>query len=185
MLVEAGVFVCVNTLLTGAVMDGSRIRGVITESRSGREAFYARSFVDCTAYGDLAAFAGASYTEPNDYAVCNSIGVGNVNVEEYCRFLESHDPLQQRADGLRSGEEDRIVRLQGRSAKLPQGFIKGAKKIGMASTTTTGHDNYFMFIKLRPSGNWTRGNTVFSRFRVPCPRLRGHVDWGVVGRGVG
>ena len=62
MLAEAGVFICVNTLLAGAIMDGPRIRGVITESRSGREAFYAKSFVDCTAYGDLAAFAGAECT---------------------------------------------------------------------------------------------------------------------------
>jgi flavin-dependent dehydrogenase len=57
MLDEAGVTICVNTLLAGAIKDGSRIRGVIAESRSGREAFYARSFVDCTAYGDLSAFA--------------------------------------------------------------------------------------------------------------------------------
>ena len=77
MLVEAGVNVCVNTILAGAIMDGTRVKGVIAESRSGREAIYAKSFVDCTAYGDLAAFAEAKYTEPNDYAVCNSIGIGN------------------------------------------------------------------------------------------------------------
>ncbi|MHC4174819.1 MAG: FAD-dependent oxidoreductase [Planctomycetota bacterium] len=55
MLVEAGVYVCVNTLLAGAIMDGPRVKGVIAESRSGREVFYAKSFVDCTAFGDLAA----------------------------------------------------------------------------------------------------------------------------------
>ena len=49
MLDEAGVFVCVNTLLAGAIMKGKRLKGVIAESRSGREAFYAKSFVDCTA----------------------------------------------------------------------------------------------------------------------------------------
>ncbi|MHC4174874.1 MAG: FAD-dependent oxidoreductase, partial [Planctomycetota bacterium] len=65
MLVEAGVYVCVNTLLAGAIMDGARVKGVIAESRAGREVFYAKSFVDCTAYGDLAAFAGADYSEPN------------------------------------------------------------------------------------------------------------------------
>ena len=81
MLVEAGVLVCVNTLLAGAIVDGTRIRGAIVESRSGREAFYANTFVDCTAYGDLAAFAGAEFTEPNDYPVVNSIGVGNVSME--------------------------------------------------------------------------------------------------------
>lgn len=148
MLVEAGVFVCVNTLLAGAIMDGSRIRGVIAESRSGREAFYAKCFVDCTAYGDLAAFAGAEFTEPNDYAVVNSIGVANVSVEKLHDFLVKHDAVTQLAEGIRSGKEGQIVRIQGTAAKLPGAFGKEASKIGMSMVTTTVHDNYFMFIKI-------------------------------------
>jgi hypothetical protein len=148
MLVESGVFVCVNTLLAGAIMDGSRIKGVIAESRSGREAFYAKSFVDCTAYGDLAAYAGAKYSEPNDYAVCNSIGIANVSMEKYYEFLKSHDAIYQQAEGRRSGKDGQFVRLQGRNVNLPAGFRAGAGKIGMSTVTTTVHDNYFMFIKL-------------------------------------
>lgn len=148
MLDEAGVFICVNTLLVGAIMEGPRIRGVITESRSGREAFYARSFVDCTAYGDLAAYAGADYAEPNDYAVANSIGLGNVSIDKLHQFLQSHDALTQRAEGLRSGVEGQIVRLQGRLVNLPPAFSEEARRIGMSMTTTTVHDNYLMFIKL-------------------------------------
>ncbi|NQU22089.1 MAG: FAD-dependent oxidoreductase [Candidatus Nealsonbacteria bacterium] len=148
MLVESGVLVCVNTLLAGAIMDGPRIRGVIAESRSGREAFYAKSFVDCTAYGDLAGFAGAKYTEPNDYPVCNSIGVANVSVEKYHEFLRKHDALTERAEGVRSGADGQIVRLNGRSVNLPAGFAQEARKIGMSMTTTTVRDNYFMFVKL-------------------------------------
>ncbi len=148
LLDDAGVFVCVHTLLAGAIMDGTRIKGVIAESRSGREAFLAKSFVDCTAYGDLAAYAGADYSEPNDYSVCNSIGVANVNVEKYHEFLQAHDALTERAEGLRSGKEGQIVRLNGRSVKLPPEFGDQARKIGMSITTTTVHDNYFMFIKM-------------------------------------
>ncbi len=148
MLHEAGVYVCVNTLLAGAIVDGTRIKGVITESRSGREAIYAKSFVDCTAYGDLAAFAGASYNEPNDYSVCNSIGVGNVDLEKLHEFLESHDAVSQYCEGIRSGEEGKIVRIQGRSSRLPDGFRQGMSDIGMSMVTTTVHDNYMMFVKL-------------------------------------
>ncbi len=148
MLVEAGVFVCVNTLVAGAIMDGSRIKGVIVESRSGREAFYAKCFVDCTAYGDLAAFAGAKYSEPNDYPVVNSIGIANVSMEKLHDFLEKHDAIIQQAEGIRSGKDGQIVRIQGRTAKLPGGFGEKAGKIGMSMVTTTVHDNYFMFIKL-------------------------------------
>src|SRR5512136_1867323 len=95
MLVEAGVQVFVNTLLTGAIMDGPRVRGVIVESRSGREAFYAKSFVDCTAYGDLAAYAGAKFTEPNDYPVCNSVGIGNVDIDKYHEFIKANKAVGQ------------------------------------------------------------------------------------------
>jgi hypothetical protein len=146
MLVEAGVFVCVNTLLTGAIMDGPRVRGVIVESRSGREAFYAKSFVDCTAYGDLAACAGARYTEPNDYAVCNSVGIGNVDIDKYYAFLKSHGATGQVARGLRSGRPDQIVRAGAESVNVP-GMAEAARALGMGMITTTVHDNYLMFIK--------------------------------------
>jgi hypothetical protein len=148
MLVEAGVSVYLNTWLADAMVDAGRIIAAITQSRAGREAFAARCFVDCTGYGDLAAAAGAEYDQPNDYPVANSIGVGNVDVEAYNRFLESHDALSQRAYGRRSGRDDCIVRLDGRRTNLPEDFAAEASSIGMAMVTTTVHENYFMFIKL-------------------------------------
>jgi hypothetical protein len=146
MLAEAGVHVFVNTLLAGAIMDGPGIRGVIVESRSGREAFYARSFVDCTAYGDLAAYAGARYTEPNDYAVCNSVGIGNVDIDKYYAFLKANNATGQLARGIRSGRLDQIVRAGAESINVP-GMVEAARAIGMGMITTTVHDNYLMFIK--------------------------------------
>ncbi len=148
MLVEAGVYVCVNTLLAGAVMDGSRIKGVIVESRSGREVFCAKSFVDCTGYGDLAAFAGAEYTEPNDYPVCNSIGLGNVSIDNLYRFVTEHDALLEYAVGRRSGEDNMTIRVQGQWGKLPDDFNEEARKIYLQSAITTVYDNYLMFAKL-------------------------------------
>jgi hypothetical protein len=175
MLVEAGVFVCVNTLLAGAIMDGPRIRGVIAESRSGREAFYAKCFVDCTAYGDLAAFAGAEFTEPNDYPVVNSIGIANVSMEKYYEFLKKHDAVTQLARGLRSGKDDQIVRLDGRAANLPAGFSKGAGKIGMSIVTTTTHDNYFMFIKINfkmPVSPTSRDEVAKAELELRCRQAK-------------
>ncbi len=148
MLVEAGVTVCVNTLLTGAIMDGSRITGVIAESRSGREAIFAHTFVDCTGLGALCAYAGADFSEPNDYPVANSIGVGGVNVEKYYEFLKENDAVKEYSEGWRSGKEDQIVRLMGISKNLPPEFMEEARRIGMATVITTVHDDYFMFIKL-------------------------------------
>ena len=148
MLAEAGVTVAVNTLLAGAIVDGQRVRGAIAESRSGREALYAHALVDCTAFGDLAAFAGAKYTEPNDYPVVNSMGVAGVSVERYYEFLQSHGAVSQLAKGWRSGKEGQIVRLDTNGKAFPQEFKDEARKIGLAMVITTVHDDYFMFIKM-------------------------------------
>jgi hypothetical protein len=147
MLAESGVNVCVNTLLTGAIMNGSAVKGVIAESRSGREAIFARSFVDCTGYGDLAAFTGADFTEPNDYDVCNSIGIGNVDITRLYDFFKSRDDIYQLCYGTRGGEDNKIIRIQGRMVNVPDEFKKAADEIGMTMTTTTMHDNWLMFIK--------------------------------------
>jgi hypothetical protein len=144
MLDEAGVFIAVNTLLTGAIIDGKRIRGTIIDSRSGREAIYARAFIDCSAYGDLAAFAGADYKVPNDYACCNSIGLANVDLDGYLAHLEEQGGSNQIAYGLRSGEPGKVVRFNG---GLAGEFRKEAGKIGMSSMITTVQDNYLMFVK--------------------------------------
>lgn len=144
MLFEAGVSVAVNTRLVGAIMEGSRIKGVITESRSGRQAVQAGAFIDSTAYGDLAAFAGADYKEPDDYACCNSVGIGNVDIDKYRDFMTRNGDISQIAMGIRSGEDGKIVRVEG---SLGKEFSAEAGKIGMSAVTTTVHDNYLMFIK--------------------------------------
>ncbi len=148
MLVEAGVFVAVNTMAVGAVTEGRTLRGVVVESRSGREVFRGQSFVDCTAYGDLAAHAGADYTVPNDYSSCNSFGMGNVDMDDYYAFLKQYDAVRELARGLRSGKPDQLVRLSGINVNLPEEFTEEARQIGMSSTTTTTYDNYLMFIKI-------------------------------------
>jgi hypothetical protein len=148
MLEEAQVSVCVNTLLAGAIRDGPRITGVITENHSGREVIWAKAFVDTTGYGDLCFRAGARYTEPNDYPVVNSIGLGNVSVEKYYEFLKQHEAVSQYAEGVRDGVAGRIVRLDGRAVRLPREFAEAVRKNDIALTVTTVRDNYFMFLKV-------------------------------------
>ena len=147
MLTEAGVSVFVNTLLAGAIKDGSHIRGVIAESRSGREAFYAKCFVDCTAYGDLAFYAGAQWKEPNDYDVANSVGLANVDIDKYYDYLVSNNSIGQLSRGIRNGKPDQVIRVGNESVRLPDGFTEAARAIGMSMITTTMQDNFLMFVK--------------------------------------
>ena len=147
MLAEAGVNLFLNTMLVGAIMDGDSIQGVIVESRSGREAFMAKSFVDCTGYGDLSAFAGAEFTEPNDHAVANAMGVAGIDIERYSEYCRDKSSSQE-AIGIRSGRPGQLVRIGFEAGSFPPELQEEVRRIGMAFITTTVHDGYLMFIKL-------------------------------------
>lgn len=61
MLEEAKVRLRLYTFASDVIMDKDTIRGVILESKSGREAVMAKVVIDCTGDGDIAAKAGAAY----------------------------------------------------------------------------------------------------------------------------
>src|SRR4051794_29626129 len=58
MLTEAGVDVTFYAMCVGVVMDGSTIRGVTIESKSGREVLLGKIVIDCTGDADVAFRAG-------------------------------------------------------------------------------------------------------------------------------
>jgi hypothetical protein len=153
MLSEAGVNIFTNTLVAGAGKRGTSIEGIITQSRMGREYFRGKCFVDSTAYGDLSAYAGAEFIELNDHPVCNSMGIGNVNIEKLYTYLTKNNALGELTFGLRDGQEGQIIRFGSESGytireKLPKEFVEGIVKLGSGLITTTVHDNYLMFIKV-------------------------------------
>ncbi len=58
---SSGVEVRLHTRVVGAINDNNRLTHVITESKSGREAWKGKIFIDTTGDGDLATLAGCSY----------------------------------------------------------------------------------------------------------------------------
>ena len=61
MLLEAGVDLRLYTIASEPIMDGDTIKGVILQSKNGREAVLAKIVVDATGDGDIAARAGVPY----------------------------------------------------------------------------------------------------------------------------
>ncbi len=62
LLVEAGVKILLHTRVVGAVTNQhNRLAAIVTESKSGRQAWIADRFIDCTGDGDLAAQAGCQF----------------------------------------------------------------------------------------------------------------------------
>jgi len=58
MMDEAGVEVQLYTFVSDAIMEGNTIKGVIIESKAGRQAILAKRVIDCTGDGDVAFRAG-------------------------------------------------------------------------------------------------------------------------------
>lgn len=59
--VEAGVKFQLHTRVAAAFKDGKRLSTIVTESKSGRQAWRAPVFIDTTGDGDLGALAGCSF----------------------------------------------------------------------------------------------------------------------------
>lgn len=93
---RAGVDVQFHTRVVGVMRSNDRITHVVTESHSGREAFAAALFADCTGNGDLARYAGCAFEmgEP---------GTGRVQAATLFGLIGGVPPSEQEAIGAGGG----------------------------------------------------------------------------------
>ena len=66
---ECGVKVLMYVMCVDTIVEDGRVRGVIIESKKGREAILAKCVVDCTGDGDVAFRAGAPMAYGNDQGI--------------------------------------------------------------------------------------------------------------------
>jgi len=85
---ESGVKPLLHRLCVAPIMEAGAIRGVITESKSGREAILAKRVIDATGDADLAARAGAPFRKtPREEMMAASVMFSMTGVNKK-RFLE-------------------------------------------------------------------------------------------------
>lgn len=84
MLGEAKVRMQYHSWVVGAITEDGRVRGIIVESKSGREALLGKVVIDCTGDGDVYAAAGAAFNR-GELFVSLPHQVANVDT---ARFLE-------------------------------------------------------------------------------------------------
>ncbi len=90
MLKKAGVTPVLHCWAVDALMDGKTIIGVVTESKSGRQAILARRVIDCTGDADVAHFAGAPYWQsPREELMEATVqfGMSNVGLQELLLYI--------------------------------------------------------------------------------------------------
>ena len=89
MIREAGVVPLLHCTVVDAIMEDGIIKGVITESKSGRQAILAKRVIDATGDADIAFHAGAPYQkDPTDTleAVSVNFGCSGVDVEKFLNY---------------------------------------------------------------------------------------------------
>lgn len=98
MVTEAGVELYFYTWASDVIMRGDVIEGVIVQSKAGRGVITAKTFVDCSADADIAAFAGAPFemeaTDDLQEVSCDYIACG-VDVKRVIAWArENQDKLE-------------------------------------------------------------------------------------------
>ena len=94
MVLEAGVELLLHSWVVAPIMDGNTVKGVIMESKSGRQALLGKVVIDCTGDGDLLPATGTettNYLPPGTriaqfgfvYWICN------VDLNKYDEFMNA------------------------------------------------------------------------------------------------
>jgi hypothetical protein len=87
LLLSAGVKLLFHALAAGVVMDSARrVRALLVETKSGRQAVLGQAFIDCSGDGDLAAWAGAPFDKGD--------GHGNMLYPSTMFRLNGIDPVR-------------------------------------------------------------------------------------------
>src|SRR5579862_2511965 len=129
---EAGITPMLHRLGAAPIMEGRAIRGVITESKAGREAILAKRVIDATGDADLAFRAGApTHKTPKEEMMATSVMFSMSGVDKG-RFLEAvkADP-QTYKDWEGNGEWD--IETSGKEDDLFSPFLRKPFKQALAA----------------------------------------------------
>ena len=127
MVVESGIDPLLHCHFVEPVMDGGKIVGIITESKSGRRAVLAQRIIDATGDADIAARAGAPYEKadlPALMGVTVSFSCSGVNKKRFMEYVKSNPGSYRQWAEVTSGKEDQMF-----SPFIAEPFQK-AKKAG-------------------------------------------------------
>lgn len=89
LIAESGVTLRLHSWFSEPIVEDGRIRGVIAETKSGRQALLADVVIDATGDLDVASRAGAPYAS-GSYMVTTVFRLGDVDIDAALRFEHEH-----------------------------------------------------------------------------------------------
>lgn len=108
---EAGIEPILHCMAVETVMEGDAIRGIVTESKSGRQAILARRVIDATGDADIAHLAGAPWrmAPKNELmGVTVSFSMSGVDRERFLAHVKSSPSTYRDWATETAGKEDRM-----------------------------------------------------------------------------
>jgi len=106
---EAGVVPVLHCFTVDVVMDGDAVEGIVTESKSGRQAILADCVIDATGDADVAFRAGAPYSVlPKDKRMpaSTTFGCSGVDVAGFLEYVHANPSRLADWASKTSGKED-------------------------------------------------------------------------------
>lgn len=174
MLQQASVRLLLDIYAVAAIVEDGLIRGVITESKSGRTAILADRVIDCTGDGDIMHLAGALYKKASRQdlmSVTELFSCRGVNTEQFTRYVQNDLKPTYRDWGgecwaqQSTGKEENLF-----SPYLEKPFVEARKRgdlvIDDPSTSIGG-----TWSTITPEGEVTQLNLVFMR-NIDCTDVR-------------
>ncbi|NOI68580.1 FAD-dependent oxidoreductase [Vibrio sp. 99-8-1] len=88
MVDDAGVNRLLHIFAVDVIKEDGTVKGVVTESKSGRKAILADRVIDCSGDADIAMFSGAPFTQPDKSEVMSVTTVFNCSNIDKQRFMD-------------------------------------------------------------------------------------------------
>lgn len=166
MVLEAGIVPLLHCLVVDSIMEGNTIKGIITESKAGRQAILAKRVIDATGDADIAFHAGAPYRkDPRDQlmGVSVSFGCSGVDVKRLLEYTKKHPAsIGDWARSTAGKEKDLFYTRTGdaftrasEAGEIPEGILRGGP--WWHSLTEAGEATYINSVHMRgkdPTDIW-------------------------------
>ncbi|MEE9437172.1 MAG: FAD-dependent oxidoreductase [Candidatus Adiutricales bacterium] len=166
MVQEAGVVPLLHCLAVDSIMEGNTIKGIITESKAGRQAILAKRVIDATGDADIAFRAGAPYRkDPKDelMGVSVSFGCSGVDVDRLLQYTKENPArIGEWASETAGKEQDLFYARAGdafakatEAGEIPKGTLRGGP--WWHSLTEAGEATYINSVHMRgkdPTDVW-------------------------------
>ncbi len=157
LVAQAGIVPILHCFAVGAVMEGETLRGIITESKSGRQAILAKQVIDATGDADIAFRCGAPYRkDPKEKLQGLTVGFGcsGVDRKKFLEYVREHPASLKDWAKETTGKEDDLFspylsepfRRARQTGEIPENVLMGGY---WSSFTEAGEATYMNMVYMR------------------------------------